>query len=807
MPSPRYLRFLFCLALLPNGPLLVAPARAQEPSLQMKVRKVQVGFRGYSEDAYLFKQGLWAPVYVELEQSADGSFSLPVGADNYAHGRATIRVNDGDGVLGTYLKDFDLRKSDGSVVVVGYANPGPSMPQVQLNLTAGSSRYAMTTGEMYNNLGLGQHLYLTLGNRMPDLHKALVDMAPKSDEQSSAPRFAGYETQLERLPTEWFGYQAVDLLILTSDNKEFIKGLAGQQYAAARAALAGWVRRGGRLVVSVSWENQQEVYRLLHPGAKDVNTWQPALPLVLTQDEQVRLSSMKSVNNWAGYAGQNYLATPQDPVNAARLKPGKEAEVLLQEETGEPLIVRVPYGRGSVTLLAFALDKAPFLAWQGRTDFWKKLILTLAPRVANGNENNPNMRPRGGMGQEYYFNDLATQMNQELDQFSVPQISFGWVALFILIFIVIVGPLDFVLLFYVFKRPEWTWITFPVVVLGVTVISYFTAYTLKGSELKINQVDLVDVDLRTSLDKDYKTSSAYAYGTTWFAILSPRIEDYTIGVEPALAAWAKNPNAVQPMNKVMVTWVGRPDSDVPGGLGRSRPASLFRRIYEYAPDATGLKQVPIPVWTTRAFTSTWEVKCEEMPFEADFSYRVLDPDEKVTGTLRNNLPLALEDCALIYNKRFYTLDALPARGARPVQVKLADARSFGLDHWAKDFVPQRRFAPYYNEQRSSEFEPGPILKRMYFHDYTVGTSIREGNHMYRPLDQSWRVQEVPPGTTGVRTAILVGKLARSDNEADRRPASHLWLGELPLSGKAPPTLPGTLTQETYIRVLIPVRPE
>src|SRR5262249_19099766 len=162
-----------------------------------------------------------------------------------------------------------------------------------------------------------------------------------------------------------------------------------------------------------------------------------------------------------------------------------------QEEGVAPLIVRVPYGRGSVTLVAFALDKSPFVGWKGSTEFWKQLVLHLAPRVGSVNEDNVNMPGRRGMGQEFYGNDLTTQLHQELDQFNVPQVSFGWVALFILIFIIIVGPLDFVLLFYVFKRPEWTWITFPAVVLAVTVISYFTAYALKGSERKINQVDLV----------------------------------------------------------------------------------------------------------------------------------------------------------------------------------------------------------------------------------------------------------------------------------------------------------------------------
>ena len=60
-------------------------------------------------------------------------------------------------------------------------------------------------------------------------------------------------------------------------------------------------------------------------------------------------------------------------------------------------------------------------------------------------------------------------------------------------------------------------------------------------------------------------------------------------------------------------------------------------------------------------------------------------------------------------------------------------------------------------------------------------------------------------------AILVLRVAtRESAQAEdmaRDPASpsRLWLGELPTSGGTRPGLQGTLKQETYIRVLIPVK--
>ena len=117
----------------------------------------------------------------------------------------------------------------------------------------------------------------------------------------------------------------------------------------------------------------------------------------------------------------------------------------------------------------------------------------------------------------------------------MPVISFGWVALFILIYIVIVGPLDYFLLKRVFKRLELTWITFPVLVLIVSVAAYATAYYFKGDDLRINKIDL-------SRDT-ICTAPRQAYGTTWFTLFSPRIQNYTVGLEPSAPGWARPPAA------------------------------------------------------------------------------------------------------------------------------------------------------------------------------------------------------------------------------------------------------------------------
>src|SRR5262249_7957947 len=180
-----------------------------------------------------------------------------------------------------------------------------------------------------------------------------------------------------------------------------------------------------------------------------------------------------------------------------------------------PSIVQSPYGLGRVTLIGFDIDQEPFAGWANRKDFWTALLDFRQP-VSD--------RQGGGLPFNFQNNDLASALTYRLEQFGdVQVIPFGYVALFIFIYILIVGPVDYLFLKKVVKRLEWTWITFPTVVVVVSVGAYFLAYYLKGDELKINKVDVVDIDLHPQ--------TRQVYGSSWFTVFSPRLQHYDIGVE------------------------------------------------------------------------------------------------------------------------------------------------------------------------------------------------------------------------------------------------------------------------------------
>src|SRR5262249_50636461 len=276
---------------------------------------------------------------------------------------------------------------------------------------------------------------------------------------------------------------------------------------------------------------------------------------------------------------------PPIPVAKLSLQQGKELEQIIgpKKFPNTPLLaVRMPHGLGQLTLLGFDLDLPPFASWDGQAEFWKTLLQQLArsteKRTGPGNINWRNRRP-----DLEYDPDLAGELQTNLEQMpEIPVISFGWVALFIFIYILVVGPLDYFFLKKVVGGWELPWIPSPAVVLVVSAAAYFTAYKLKGNDQKINKIDVVDFDL----------GGGQVYGSTWFSIFSPRIQHYTIGVEPVSPGWSAITDQAQ--TPATISWMGRPD-DSYGGYGRPRSSGLFRRAYDYETDASGLRGVPIQV--------------------------------------------------------------------------------------------------------------------------------------------------------------------------------------------------------------------
>jgi hypothetical protein len=794
------------LALLLLLPLL---AEAQSSKI-VNIDSVRIGFLtppsepgdpvdAKSRPSY-FKPGTWTPIYVDITAGQ-------LGLENAF---LTVETPDNDDIQNSYTVPLPRLDPKEYFQAVTYCKPGSDGGDfvIRIHNEKDSQDFAKKTLSFadYGHLSLNELLYLGAGSRLGGLRRLANTISEEGQKQNAArsqlyqPR-TSYVDDADQLPTRWFGYDSVDLMVLTTGNRDFTNKLLEEQNR-RKEALVEWVQRGGHLLISAG-RNQDVVAKLVT---------RMAIPLGVRLTGASPVDKLPELDSWCG--AQTPLQTQpskdgkKPTFDVAKLTPNtKDLDVLLAQKSDEsPLIIRTPFGMGQVTLIAFDLDTQPFTSWTGQSQFWEKLLtethhLPHDPGKRNrNNQNNP-------WGMEM-SEEVAARLQNSLEQFEdVPMISFGWVALFILIYIVVVGPLDYFFLKKVVKRLELTWITFPAVVLVVSAVAYFAAYAIKGNDLRINKVDLVDIDLLEG------PSKARTYGQTWFTLFSPRIQLYTIGIEPSAPDWSVPAAEGRQNPSTLVSWLARPGTGF-GESNRTRSQSLFRRSYSYAPDATGLVGVPIQVWSSKSFTARWEspLDSKRTPFKIDLRHPA-DPDnpkgnvKDVTGSITNQLPFAVEDAWLVYGDgeamaKTFSLGAIQANETKKIEIHRNQGGN-DLSQWTPAAVQRniqfRGFGASSNEPSGQVIE---WLKKAMFHDASQLDMLR--NNTVRHLDQKWRL------TRHADEAVLYFRLppkktdAEAVNQAPETP-TRLWLGELPNPSKKRPDLKGRMQQETYVRIFLPVK--
>lgn len=786
--------------------LWVAPATSFAQRTRPKkvaITDVRVGYKsGFDQGdmpepnnkwQYLFKAGAWTPVFVDIE----------AGDEPFTEASLVVETTDSDDVQNNYtLVRLPAIGSRESYTALAFTKPGSVGSEIIVRISNRNNNEEFTHKKVYDAVELHDLIFLAAGSHLTGLKQSLA--AELKQAEGAIPQNpnvlsgmnhgrVSYIDSATVLPTRWFAYQPVDLMIISTARADFTNELMSRENKSRLDALSEWVRRGGRLVIAAGKNhdlaaallvslNMQSLAIEFMPGGMQLQRLVPVERWVAGQQS--------ALENTLTKAGEK---TPP-PIEAAklRIKPGQETDVIIPGPANfpnNPLMVRAAFGMGQVAIVAFDLDQPPFTRWTGQSDYWRKFRSEFGTSLMKVGQQANFQGGRTFMQNE--DNDLAGMLRTSLETFpDVSNISFGWVALFIFIYILVVGPLDYFFLKKVVKRLELTWITFPTVVLVVSTVSYFTAYALKGNDLLINKTDLVDID---------QTGNA-VYCHSWFTLFSPRIQHYTIGIEPAAPTWAAMPADDNKASSVVVSWMGRPDASY-GGFGRARSQSLFRRAYNYAPDAAGLEGVPIQVWSSKSFTASWDRPLPDGKplFKADIKH-VKGP-QRFEGTITNLLPVPLEGAYIIYGGgatkgTVYVLDK-PLMPNVPFPINLSNPKH--ITEWPGTLPSP---AAFNRGNQTPQVNKEELFKRMVFHQVYPNTGQAQ-NVSHRDLDESWRLR--------LKNEIIVfGRIApitEPASAANKNPGmpSRLWLGKLPSPGVERPELLGTITQDTYVRVFLPVK--
>ncbi|GAC1466799.1 MAG: hypothetical protein NVSMB9_07730 [Isosphaeraceae bacterium] len=733
---------------------LTTAAGAARGADEVEVENLRVGFADATR-ANLFKVGTWTPVWIQLKGGGQG-FS----------GTLEVEVPDDEGTPTYFRQAIDV-PARGSVRTVTYARPGSRDPNFLIRLRDARGRLH---GKVVDGSGLAQlsplfpaeALLLTLGkpqgvDQVPDLPGLKND----SNTSGTGVSVARIDAIGDLLPGRWYGFDAANTIVVDTNDKDLMEALSirGQ-------ALVDWVARGGHMVVAVggNWQSVRDSV---------LATVLPAVPV-----GQESLGSLESLESYAG-ASKPIVPTGSPKVSVTRLEQVESRGGKVLSATGDlPLLVRGYHGFGRVTLVALDVDQKPFAEWPDRALFWLK-AMDFHRRAANASETT--VRISGG-GQALYqsgVNDLASQLRQALEQFpGVKLIPFGWVAFFIFVYILLIGPGDYLFLKKVVKRMELTWVTFPLIVLTVSLVSYFAAYMVKGKELRVNKIDVVDLD----------QSSGQSRGSTFVNMFSPQNRDYNVSVIPlaldrdpppaepggSTSATIDPPKAGRPPagTEVLLTWLGVPESGF-GGMGNSGRVGFSGGGYTSLPSGGSetLEGVRVPIWSTKLLTARWFGPAANL-IESDL---LPVGSDRLSGTVTSTLDVPLNDAILAFGKHVYILGTLPARGT--MRVELAPDRQLSglLKSRYAGAVPE-------GSARGNKIVRSDLALALMFHD-SQGASTTDQPLASEPLGYLDLT-----GQLALDRPMLVGRIDR--------PAALLVLG----NASAPPRV----EQTTMLRVILPL---
>lgn len=777
-----------------------------------------VGERDSGRASPVVKRNVWAPIYLELELKKEirGGIRLRVDATDADNLKTTcsypLLKNISDQQPGARLKAVEFG-------YIPYVRAGDFQGEVRLTIVSDDDDQKELSNpkliETQQFRESSTYVVVSLGSRLPGFE------LPAEKNTSTTTNRGGLRngrvetsaiTNVREMPDQWFGYQAADLVVLTTGSAtgDFLDDLFDKEksrdFKPRRDALLEWVRRGGKLVITVGSNAsklvQSELFRDL-------------LPATLSPNEPARSVDVVELNWRTTIPDKASLAPRAGKFPVARLMPNptRPTQTLMADRSltpdgpAFPLVTQAAFGLGRITVVAFDLDQSPFLELPKKAEVWDWL-------VRNAGSERASLVAPGQQTPTYNFSgfqndtedELATQLRTHVEYFDgVPVISFGWVALFIVLYTLLIGPVEYLFLKKILGRLELTWVTFPIIVLTVSAAAYFTAYAIKGKDLKVNKIDVVDVDL----------GSGRAYGHTYFTIFSPRIDSYTITVEPR-AEWVVKPEN-EPTPPVLVDWMA-------GGKGGGS-GGFLSRSYSYSGDqkdggfktGEGLIRVPIQVWSTKAFTASWSGYLDrDKPLIGALDlYHPQAAPETLAGSFTNNLPVkSLKDAVLFYAGTAYKLGTLtPGQTVDVVTGKVGDRAGTlsAIDNWfgTNAVIAQASNNNYGRGSRYNE-TTGPTNLSFWgalFHEKAVPAGTRLQNASLRHLDQSWRLNE-----RNRDEAILVARVDASSGsnaeavltDKDGPSVTKLWLKGLPGDPKGREPVPGTIRQETYIRVYIPV---
>ncbi len=254
----------------------------------------------------------------------------------------------------------------------------------------------------------------------------------------------------DELPSDPLQLQVLDALVVRN-------AAADRLRAEQRAALRAWIEAGGQLVVAGG------------PGwRRTIDGLDDLLPVEGLWSREIK--HLRALSRYAGVAPPegSLLVTIGSPIEGAR--------VLLTQDS-IPLVVERWLGQGRVTWLAADPALEPFRSWPAAESLWQRVLVGGRPLFAVPDE------AAAGTLEPHLRAVLGGLVDAGLP-------SPAWLALFLLVYILVAGPLQYVLLRR-WDRREWAWVGFPALAASFAIVAYFGGTWLRGPDWRMAALSII----------------------------------------------------------------------------------------------------------------------------------------------------------------------------------------------------------------------------------------------------------------------------------------------------------------------------
>ena len=429
----------------------------------------------------------------------------------------------------------------------------------------------------------------------------------------------------EQFPDSLAALQCIDVIVLEG------KTQLNERQA---AALQDWVGTGGHLIVS-SGANVADFLQ---------SSWGKWVGQQFDLDPQpVNIRDLSSLQNYVPSAVQ--LSTNRRSVLMSRVT-SENVKQVVSSLDGQ-IVARTGVNEGLLTMVTVDLNQRPLNSWKTLSRFYEMLIFDqLAEGVASGRRGSSRIASSG-------VSDLSTQLATAYDAVPPEQRWSSWhVMAMMIVYLLLIGPLDYLLVTRVLGKPHLTWLTFPAFI-GLGAWLVYSETGSDSSQLTSREMHVLDISENDNQQLIHARS---------FTSLSSELTQRSTVIAQAdveLFSLASDP-------EVNLGWYGRAEN-VYGGMYREGGAGLGRQTYDsllLSADSVStdqpsfntfesrkLARLPMLAGGSQALSAEWISRAASKPvFESEL---VVLGTGLLEGDVRFHLSVPIRDWLLFYGNRVY----------------------------------------------------------------------------------------------------------------------------------------------------------